>query len=118
MFMSCSVNVKKQVEDQIQNNFNKVEGNFALAFIMIDDTENSILINEKEMFHAASTMKTPVMIEAFKQDEKGIISLQDSLLVKNSFKSIVDSSEYSMDINRDSGDKAYAMIGKKIHFII
>ncbi len=113
IIMSCSVNEKKEVEEQIREKFSKVEGNFALAFIMIGDTNNSIVINEHEMFHAASTMKTPVMIEAFKQDEKGIINLQDSLVVKNSFKSIVDGSEYSMDINRDSGDKAYGKIGEK-----
>ena len=113
IFMSCNVNVKKEVEEEIRDKFSIVEGNFALAFIMIDDNDNSIVINENEMFHAASTMKTPVMIEAFKQDANGIIDLQDSLIVKNSFSSIVDSSLFSLDIGRDSGDKHYEAIGKK-----
>lgn len=113
ILVSFSVDTKKEVEKQINEKFEKVEGNFALAFKLIGDEDNSILINEKEMFHAASTMKTPVMIEAFKQDANGVIDLQDSLIVKNSFKSIVDGSEFSLDINRDSGDKAYEMIGKK-----
>jgi len=113
ILMSFSVDVKKELEKQINEKFAKVEGNFALAFKLIGDEDNSILINEKEMFHAASTMKTPVMIEAFKQDANGVINLQDSLIVKNNFKSIVDGSEFSLDIDRDSGDKAYEMIGKK-----
>lgn len=111
--MSFSVDMKTEVEKQINEKFEKVEGNFAFAFKIVGSEVNSILINEKEMFHAASTMKTPVMIEAFKQDANGVIYLQDSLIVKNSFKSIVDGSEFSLDINRDSGDKAYEMIGKK-----
>ncbi len=113
IFMSCNVNVKKEAEEEIRAKFSKVEGNFALAFKMIDDNDNSIFINENEMFHAASTMKTPVMIEAFKQNENGVIDLQDSLIVKNSFRSIVDSSLFTLDADRDSGDKLYEAIGKK-----
>ncbi|MCP5062787.1 MAG: serine hydrolase [Ignavibacteriae bacterium] len=116
IFMNCNVNVNKEVEEveeEIREKFSKVEGNFALAFKMIDDKDNSILINANEMFHAASTMKTPVMIEAFKQAANGIIDLQDSLIVKNNFISIVDSSDFLLDIDRDSGDKLYETIGKK-----
>lgn len=111
--MGCNVNLKNEVENEISAKFSKVEGNFALAFKMIDGNDNSILINENEMFHAASTMKTPVMIEAFKQNENGLINLQDSLIVKNSFKSIVDSSLFSLDVDRDSGEKLYEAVGKK-----
>lgn len=113
IFVSCSVNVKKEVKEEIRTKFSKVEGDFALVFKMIDDNENSILINENEMFHAASTMKTPVMIEAFKQNENGLIDLKDSLIVKNSFRSIVDSSLFTLDADRDSGDKLYEAVGKK-----
>ena len=34
------------------------------------------------VMHAASTMKIPVMIEVYRQAEKGIISLDDSLAIK------------------------------------
>jgi beta-lactamase class A len=113
IFTSCSVDEKTLTEEQIKENFAKVEGDFALAYLQIGNNENSILINEKEMFHAASTMKTPVMIEAFKQNESKEINLKDSLIVKNSFKSIIDESEFTLDIDRDSGDKLYDLIGKK-----
>src|SRR5699024_863548 len=65
------------------------------------------------MFHAASTMKVPVLIEAFKQIAEGKFSLSDSLLVQNHFKSIVDSSVYQLDSSEDSYQKLYQYIGKR-----
>ncbi len=90
-----------------------IEGVFAVAFKDLQ-TGKTLFINEKESFHAASTMKTPVMIEVFKQAKAGKFKLTDSILVKNEFKSIVDGSPYSMDIADDSGDGMYKMIGKKM----
>jgi len=90
-----------------------VEGEFAVAFKDLQ-TGKTLFINEKENFHAASTMKTPVMIEVFRQAKAGKFKVTDSILVKNEFKSIVDGSPYSMDISDDSGDGMYKMIGKKM----
>ncbi len=69
-------------------------------------------INEHEKFHAASTMKTPVMIEVFRQADQSIFSLDDSIKVINSFKSIIDSSEYALSLTDDSEDGLYNRIGK------
>ena len=69
--------------------------------------------NEKEMFHAASTMKTPVMIEVYRQASAGQYSLEDSVVVKNEFRSIVDSSVYSMDLGDDSDDSMYGLLGRR-----
>ncbi len=102
------------LQEAIINEFKNVKGDFALAFKDLSDGKNIILINEKEKFHAASTMKTPVMIEVFKQSAAGKFSVDDLLTVKNEFKSIVDGSTYSMDISRDSGDSLYDFIGKKV----
>lgn len=104
---------KTKIISEIEENFAFIDGDFALAFKLLNDNEETILINASEIFHAASTMKTPVMIEAFKQAAEGIINLEDSIIVKNTFKSIVDGSKFSLDIGRDSGDKLYDRIGKK-----
>ena len=104
-----SVKLKENIESKFSNN----EGTFALAFIDLGGSSRSIMINENEMFHAASTMKTPVMIELFKQAEAGQFSLDDSILVKNEFRSIVDSSLYQMDVNEDSEGALYDAIGQK-----
>ena len=100
---------KTAIEAKLKN----VEGEFAIAFKDLQ-TGKTLFINEKENFHAASTMKTPVMIEVFKQAKAGKFKLTDSILVKNEFKSIVDGSPYSMNIADDSGDGMYKQIDKKM----
>ncbi len=65
-------------------------------------------------FHAASTMKVPVMIELFRQVDAGHLSLDQSLLVVNSFGSIVDGSNYTLDAGDDSDSSLYPMVGKRV----
>lgn len=101
------------LKDKIDSIFNSFAGDFAVAFKMLDEKEESIFINERMIFHAASTMKTPVMIEVFKQAAENKFNLDDSIEIKNEFKSIVDSSEYSLDLSDDSGEELYSFIGKK-----
>ncbi|WP_224999684.1 serine hydrolase [Cesiribacter sp. SM1] len=101
------------LKSDIELLFDATPGTFALAFKDLSAADHQLLINEREAFHAASTMKTPVMIEVYRQAAAGRFSLQDSLLVKNEFKSIVDGSPYSMEIGRDDGEHLYDNIGKK-----
>ncbi len=108
--ISKSENLKKTVLAQVDS----IEGSVAVAFYNLSNPADNLLINENEKFHAASTMKVPVMIELFKQAKQGKIDLNDSILLKNEFKSIVDGSFYSMDVNDDSDDVVYDQIGKKI----
>ncbi|MEM9998335.1 MAG: serine hydrolase [Bacteroidota bacterium] len=63
-------------------------------------------------FHAASTMKVPVLIELFRQAEAGRFSLDDSLLLVNEFRSIVDGSPYQ--IEADSDTALYARLGEPV----
>ncbi len=108
---SCSQKSEDQeLRDEITSMFAEMEGDFAMAFKDLQHNK-TILINEKEMFHAASTMKTPVMIEVYKQAAHNKLSLEDSLLVTNEFASIVDGSKFSMDIGVDSEEALYALIG-------
>lgn len=67
-----------------------------------------------ESFHAASTIKTPVMIEVFRQVREGIFSLDDSLEVVNRFASLIGRRPYSLDSATDSDDSLYREIGKKV----
>src|SRR5258708_18155939 len=59
-------------------------------------------VRADDVFHAASTMKIPVMIELFHQVQEGKVKLTDTLLVKNEFHSIVDSSPYVLNASDDS----------------
>jgi beta-lactamase class A len=57
-------------------------------------------------------MKVPVMIELFRQAEAGTLSLDEPLLVKNEFHSIVDGSVYHLSVGDDSDAEVYKAIGK------
>jgi len=104
-------NTYQNLEKTILSKFEKIDGDFALAFKNLDDNK-LILINENEIFHAASTIKTSVMIELFKQSNLGKISLKDTLLIKNQFKSIVDGSFFELSEFEDSDANIYKKIGK------
>ncbi|HEY5918140.1 MAG TPA: serine hydrolase [Chryseolinea sp.] len=108
---SCSEK-NKAFEEEIKNELAKQPGIYGLAFKDLTSGEE-IFINEHEVFHAASTMKTPVMIEVFKQANEGRFSLSDSIVIKNTFKSIVDGSEFSLDSAEDSEQKLYTLTSTK-----
>ncbi len=65
-----------------------------------------------ESFHAASTMKVPVLIELFHQVKDGKLKLSDSLVVRNEFRSIVEGSPYNLDAADDSEADLYKAEGQ------
>ncbi len=113
----CSCQEKSPPEvlkNTVQSQVDSIEGTVAVGFYNLSDPKDSLFINVNEKFHAASTMKVPVMIELFKQANQGKIDLDDSILLKNEFRSIVDGSLYSMDIADDSDDVVYQQVGTRV----
>jgi beta-lactamase class A len=89
----------------------------AVAFRTLDAPGGSpprleLLIQPDLEFHAASTMKVPVMIELFRQARAGLVSLDDPLIVQNEFASIVDGSPFALSVGDDSDSDVYARIGQ------
>jgi beta-lactamase class A len=76
------------------------------------DGRDELLIDPDKTFHAASTMKVPIMIELFRQAEAGTLRLDDPLPVRNEFHSIVDGSVYQLSVGDDSDAEVYAQVGK------
>ncbi len=101
-----------QLEEAILDVFLEAEGVFAVGFHDLQ-TDEFIRINAMEDFHAASTMKTPVMIEVYLQESLGRFSQEDSIEIKNEFYSIVDSSSYQLTHEDDSEKSLYGMLGQK-----
>ncbi len=102
------------LKQKIVAEFNKQpQAVFAVAVKDLSSGE-TFLYNDQLEFHAASTMKTPVLVEAYKQAKEGKFSLSDSMLVKNSFESIVDGSLYSLDSTDDSEKDLYSKIGSRL----
>ena len=77
-------------------------------------TGDSLDINADDLFHAASTMKVPVMIELFRQTERGALRMDQKILLANEFKSIVDGSPFSVDAKDDSDSLVYTWIGQRV----
>ncbi|MBI5857204.1 MAG: serine hydrolase [Sphingobacteriales bacterium] len=100
------------MREELIRKFDIPDAHIALAFKDLR-TGETILINEKENYHAASTMKVPVLIELYRQAGEGKISLKDSMLIKNSFSSIADGSEFKLDSTDDSEYQLYREIGQK-----
>ena len=71
-----------------------------------------VLVDVDKPFHAASTMKVPVMIELFRQARAGVVSLDDPLPIRNQFRSIVDGSPYKLSEGDDSDTDVYAAVGR------
>lgn len=102
------------LKQKIVTEFNKQpQAVFAVAVKDLSSGD-TFLYNDQLEFHAASTMKTPVLVEAYKQAKEGKFSLADSMLVKNSFESIVDGSLYSLDSTDDSEKDLYSKIGTRL----
>lgn len=100
--------LKKEIESRLEI----INAHFGIAF-KDPQTGDTVYINAKQSFHAASTMKTPVLAELFKQADSGKFSMDDSITIRNSFRSIVDSSDFSLDPNDDSELELYTRLGEK-----
>ncbi|MEP7346231.1 MAG: serine hydrolase [Gemmatimonadaceae bacterium] len=77
-------------------------------------SEIRLNINGDTLFHAASTMKVPVMIEYFRAVDAGRIAANQSVLLLNRFSSIVDGSPYSLDAGDDSDSSLYRLVGTRV----
>jgi len=102
----------RSLKESIAQELSKQEGTFAVAFKDLS-TGKELLMNDTVTFHAASTMKTPVLVEVYKQAADGKFSLSDSLILKNEFMSFADGSLFSLGPDDDSETELYKHIGEK-----
>jgi beta-lactamase class A len=74
----------------------------------------AVFVNPDSVFHAASTMKVPVMIEYFRGVDAGRIRRDQDLLLGTEFKSIVDGSPYKLEADVDSDSSVFARVGQRV----
>lgn len=75
---------------------------------------DTLFLNADTSFHAASTMKVPVMIELFRRANTGSFRMDQGLLLVNQFASLVDGSPYALDPGSDSDSTLYHRIGQRV----
>ena len=94
----------------IEAAIDKSGADVAVAFRSLDG-RSSWFRRADEPFHAASTMKVPVLIELYHQAHQGKLRLDDTLVIRNEFRSLVDGSPYSLDAADDSEAELYRAAG-------
>ena len=77
-------------------------------------TGQTLSIDGDTVFHAASTMKVPVLFALFREFQSGRMKADRRVLLVNQFKSIVDSSVYTLSASDDSDSSVYAMVGHEV----
>ncbi|HEY0593328.1 MAG TPA: serine hydrolase [Thermoanaerobaculia bacterium] len=66
------------------------------------------------VMHAASTMKVPVMLTLFEAIDRGELRLDQPVPVRNSFRSIVDGSEFTLLREEDGDASLYDSVGQSL----
>jgi beta-lactamase class A len=85
----------------------------AVAYIDLQ-TGDTLFLNADTAFHAASTMKVPVMIELFRSARAGRLAMGQGIMLVNQFASIVDGSRYSLDPAADGDTTLYRRLGRRV----
>jgi len=75
---------------------------------------DSVFLNPDQRFHAASTMKVPVLIQLTRRAEAGVGRWDQLVVVRNRFCSIVDGSIYQLDPADDSDSTLYLEEGHAV----
>ncbi len=101
------------LQEQVRHIIASSGAEVALAYRTLDG-RGELFLDADKPFHAASTMKVPVMIELFRQARGGTLSLDDPLPIRNEFRSIVDGSPYQLSEGDDSDVQVYAAVGRSM----
>lgn len=105
---ACADDLEKRIRDLIS-----ASGAEVVAVAHYDlDTRREFLINPDVSFHAASTMKVPVMMEVYRQAAARKLRFDQRLPIKNDFLSLADDSHYSLSGESDSEQSLYKRIGQ------
>ncbi len=80
------------------------------------ETGEILAYNAQELFHAASTMKTPIMFQLFKMRDHGDIDLNTEIPITNQFTSIVDGSLFSLPIESEKDEILYPYLSQNLSF--
>ena len=102
------------LREKVEARIARVPGAEAAVAYMDLETGDTLYLNADSAFHAASTMKVPVMIELFRSAQAGRIGMGQGILLVNQFASIADGSRYSLDPAADGDTTLYRRLGRRV----
>ncbi|HUF19111.1 MAG TPA: serine hydrolase [Thermoanaerobaculia bacterium] len=113
--MSCQTVPPEPTLDERIDAIIATAGSDATVGVAYLDTATGATLfrNERVLFHAASTMKVPVMLAIFEAIDRGELRLDQPIPVRNDFVSILDGSQYSMLAEEDSDPELYELTGSE-----
>src|SRR5690606_25137112 len=103
------------LEAAIRDRIAGESGEYGIAVIDIE-TGRTAGVNERVRMHAASTMKVPVLLELYRVAGEGRIRLDDTMPVTATFRSIADTSHFTLTTEDDSEHTLYGRIGSPVTF--
>ncbi len=106
LFLNSCATFKNTTEEEVPHEV-------GIAYMNLE-TEEILAYNAHELFHAASTMKTPIMFQLFKMRDEGDIDLQSEIPLTNQFTSIVDGSLFSLPIESEKDEILYPYLNKNL----
>jgi beta-lactamase class A len=105
-------------EISLYRNVLKIKQEHELANLGISfyDAESTIqwAYNADHYFHAASTMKLAVLLGVFRQVDRGELSPEAPVHIRNRFTSIVNQEPFMLDLGRDADPDVYGHLGKTL----
>lgn len=109
--------ITRILQKSIESCFEETKGKFALAFRNLNHPAQELFINAHDSFYAASTIKTHILLEAFRQIEEEKFKLSDLVQIKNEFRSIVDNRFFSVSLESEDSqenEQLYQFIGQSL----
>lgn len=100
------------VRDRVASLVRDSGAEVGLALTTLEAEPLTFYLHADDSFHAASTMKLPVMIELFRQAAAGILPLDKRVPIVNRFASVVDGSPYVLEATDDSESSLYGRVGQ------
>jgi len=94
----------EELETRLRDRIDQ-EGDTIRISVGLLDLESGLRveIDAHRPYHAASTMKVPVLLELYRQAETGGRSVEAEVPVTNTFRSIHDGSSFTLEDDRDTG---------------
>jgi beta-lactamase class A len=95
------------------------DNGFASVGVEVYDYETDRVFSHESdrWFHAASTVKVPILLTLFQAAEQGKIRLEDRLHVRNRFRSIADRSIFRVGRERDADASVHRRVGRSMKLI-
>jgi beta-lactamase class A len=115
VMLAAAPSSPEALQGALQQRIAQVKGaSVAVAYQHLGNPKDALFLEADRSFHAASTMKVPVMVEFFRQVDAGKLSLDQGIPLANQFSSIVDGSPYSLDAKDDEDGALYERVGKAV----